>query len=158
LRDKRVSIYWRIQQHITPCNSQFPFSYVHELQIKVQIHDATYLISTTVFRSPGQRPSELFPSLGIRRRPFLRSSVRPLYVVSFHIKCFPLWNHWTTLRQTWGLPWVGSFLNCVWQPWSWSCGVGFTTTRAISGTLVSSTNKTHCHDIIEILLKVALTP
>ena len=26
------------------------------------------------------------------------------------------------------------------------------------GTLVSSTNKTDCHDIAEILLKVALTP
>jgi hypothetical protein len=43
--------------------------------------------------------------------------------------------------------------------------VGFTTTCAIAigcwfslGTPVSSTNKIHCHDITEKLLKVALTP
>jgi hypothetical protein len=39
---------------------------------------------------------------------------------------------------------------------SWSHGSWITTICAIS-TLVSSTNKTECHDITEILLKVALT-
>ena len=44
--------------------------------------------------------------------------------------------------------------NIIWYIWQWlATGLWFS-----PGPPVSSTNKTDCHDITEILLKVALTP
>ena len=45
------------------------------------------------FSSPGQRPCELLPSLGVRRRLFVvRRKLSHLNL---------LWNRWTKLNQTW---------------------------------------------------------
>ena len=64
--------------------------------------------SSCVISSPGQRPCELLPSLGVR-----------LSVVRRKLSHFNLllWNPWTELTKP-GRdgPWVGPFQNCVQQP------------------------------------------
>ena len=46
-----------------------------------------------LFSSPGQRPCELLPSIGVRRHPSVHCKLSHLNLL--------LWNLWTELNQTW---------------------------------------------------------
>jgi len=65
--------------------------------------------SLQIISSPGQRPCELLPSLGVRR-----PSVRPSYVVNFHILIFSSESTGPIpTKLWWNGPWMALFQKCV---------------------------------------------
>jgi hypothetical protein len=70
-----------------------------KLTLNIPIYENTVFVVLFVFISPGQRPFELLPSLGVRRPSVHRTSKLS------HLNLL-LWNPWTKLnqiRQGWSL-------------------------------------------------------
>ena len=83
------------------------FFHVHAM-LQIQILLLLFIFHKHFFSSPGQRPCELFPSLGVRPS-VVRHKLSHLNL---------LWNHWPKLNLTWQGWSLGGFLSklCLTAP------------------------------------------